>query len=65
MKINKTLVKNIIKSIFLNDNLFSVVGVVVGVVDGLIRYFCGQTDKAIFWILVALVCLMNLKETPK
>ena len=65
MKINKTLVKNILKSIFLNDNLFSIIGVAVGVVDGLIRYFCGQTDKAIFLILVALVCLMNLKETPK
>ena len=65
MKINKTLVKNILKSLFLNDNLFSVIGVVVGVILGFRNYFQDHTDKAVFWMLCALVCIMNMKESTK
>lgn len=42
-----------------------IVGTIFGIINAFVRYFTGHTDKAIFWMLCALVCIMNLKETPK
>ena len=54
-----------IASLLLNDTIYCVVGTIFGVIIAFVRYFTGHTDKAIFWMLCALVCIMNLKETPK
>ena len=52
--------------LFLNDTIYSVIGVVFGVINAFVHYFGdGDILKSIFWILCALVCIMNLKETPK
>lgn len=68
MKLNKFLFKMVgrkILDVLLNDTIYCVVGTIFGVINAFVRYFTGHTDKAIFWMLCALVCIMNLKETPK
>ena len=68
MKLNKFLFKIVgrkILDVLLNDTIYCVVGTIFGVINAFVRYFTGHTDKAIFWMLCALVCIMNLKETPK
>ena len=54
-----------IASLLLNDTIYCVVGTIFGVINAFVRYFTGDIIKAIFWMLCALVCIMNLKETPK
>lgn len=68
MKLNKFLFKMVgrkILDVLFNDTIYCVVGTIFGVINAFVRYFTGHTDKAIFWMLCALVCIMNLKETPK
>ena len=46
--------------------VYSVIGVLFGIFNAFVHYFGdGDIQKAIFWMLCALVCIMNLKETPK
>ena len=54
-----------ILSLFLDDTIWSVIGTFFGIGCAFGNYFGGNTDKAIFWMVCALVCIMNLKETPK
>lgn len=68
MKLDKFVLKMIgmhILRILCNDTIYCCVGSFLGVVFGFRNYFQGHTDKAIFWMLCALVCIMNLKKTPK
>ena len=65
IKLNKLILERV-KAILLNDTIWSVIGVLFGILNAFVHYFCdGDIQKAIFWMLCALVCLMNLKETPK
>ena len=61
IKWNKLILERI-KAILLNDTIWCVIGTIFGVVLGFVNYFGGHTDKAIFWIICALVCIMNMKE---
>lgn len=54
-----------LRRVLLDDTIWSVIGAIFGIVNGFIKYFGGCTDKATFWIVCALVCIMNLKETPR
>lgn len=65
IKWNKLILERV-KDILLNDTIWSVIGVLFGILNAFVHYF-GDVDiiKAIFWMLCALVCIMNLKETPK
>lgn len=65
IKWNKLILERV-KAILLNDTIWSVIGVLFGILNAFVNYF-GDCDiqKAIFWMLCALVCIMNLKETPK
>ena len=69
MKWNKTILSFVGKriiAILCNDTIYSVLGVFFGVICSLINYFVSKdVPRATFWMLVALVCIMNLKETPK
>ena len=65
IKWNKLILERV-KAILLNDTIWSVIGVLFGIFNAFIKYFSdGDIQKAIFWMLCALVCIMNLKETPK
>ena len=65
IKWNKLILERV-KAILLNDTIWSVIGVLFGIFNAFVHYFGdGDIQKAIFWMLCALVCLMNLKETPK
>lgn len=65
IKWNKLILERV-KAILLNDTIWSVIGVLFGILNAFIKYFGdGDIQKAIFWMLCALVCIMNLKETPK
>ena len=68
MKLNKFILKMVgrkILDVLLNDTIYCVVGTFLGVIFGFRYYFQDHTDKAIFWMLCALVCIMNMKESPK
>lgn len=45
----------------INDNFWCVIGTVVGMILAFVFYFCGSIDKATFWMVCALTCIMNLK----
>ena len=46
-----------------NDDFWSVIGLIFSILNAFNRYFIsGATDKAIFWMLVAIFCLVNLKR---
>ena len=65
IKWNK-LILDRVKAILLNDTIWSVIGVLFGIFNAFIKYFGdGDIQQAIFWMLCALVCIMNLKETQK
>ena len=65
IKWNKLILERV-KAILLNDTIWSVIGVLFGILNAFVKYFGdGDIQKAIFWMLCALVCIMNLKETPK
>ena len=65
IKWNKLILERV-KAILLNDTIWSVIGVLFGILNSFVHYFGdGDIIKAIFWMLCALVCIMNLKETPK
>ena len=65
IKWNKLIFERV-KAILLNDTIWSVIGVLFGILNAFVHYFGdGDIQKAIFWMLCALVCIMNLKETPK
>ena len=65
IKWNKLIFERV-KAILLNDTIWSVIGVLFGILNAFVHYFGdGDITKAIFWMLCALVCIMNLKETPK
>ena len=65
IKWNKLILERV-KAILLNDTIWSVIGVLFGILNAFVHYFGdGDITKAIFWMLCALVCIMNLKETPK
>lgn len=69
IKLDKFIFKMIgmrILSILCNGTIYYVVGILFGVVNAFIHYFGdGDIMRAIFWMLFALVCVMNLKEIPK
>ena len=69
MKLNKTLLKiagQRIVALLTNDTIYCVIGTILGLICAFVHYFGdGDIQKAIFWMLCALVCIMNLKETPK
>ena len=69
IKLDKFILKMIgmrILSILCNGTIYYVVGILFGVVNSFIHYFGdGDIMRAIFWMLFALVCVMNLKEIPK
>lgn len=46
-----------------NDDLWSVIGLILSVLTACKHYyFSGHTDKAIFWMVFAILCLVNLKN---
>ena len=69
MKLNKFILKMVgrkILDVLLNDTIYCVIGTVFGVINAFVHYFGdGDIAKAIFWMLCALVCIMNMKESPK
>lgn len=69
MKFDKTLLKiagKRIVALLTNDTIYCVAGTIFGVFNAFVHYFGdGDVLKSIFWMLCALVCIMNLKETPK
>lgn len=69
IKLDKFILKMIgmrILSILCNGTIYYVVGILFGVINAFIHYFGdGDIMRAIFWMLFALVCVMNLKEIPK
>ena len=68
MKLDKFILKMIctrILRILCNDTIYCVVGTFLGVILGFRNYLQDHTDKAIFWMLCALVCIMNMKESTK
>lgn len=64
IKIDKLILLKL-KSILLNDTIWSVIGVVFGVICAFVNYFGDNVEKATYWMVCALVCIMNLKETPR
>lgn len=44
-----------------NDNVWCVFGTIAGVLLAFVFYFSGCVDKATFWMVCALTCIMNLK----
>ena len=69
MKLDKFILKMIgmrILGILCNGTIYYVVGILFGVINSFVYYFGGgDMLRAIFWMLFALVCVMNLKEIPK
>ena len=59
---NRKMIWQMIKRVFLNDTLWCVIGTVAGVTLAFVDYFSNDILKAIFWMLCALVCIMNMKE---
>lgn len=45
----------------INDNVWCVIGTIAGIVLAFVFYFGGSIDKATFWMVCALTCIMNLK----
>lgn len=45
----------------LNDSVWCVVGTIAGVLLAFVFYFSGCVDKATFWMVCSLMCIMNLK----
>lgn len=60
MKNLKFYSKSILRLI-LNDDAWCVCGTIAGIVLAFVFYFCGSIDKATFWMVCALTCIMNLK----
>ena len=68
MKLDKFVLKMIgerILRILCNDTIYCSVGAFLGVILGFHNYFQDHTDKAIFWMLCVLVCIINIKDSTK
>ena len=69
MKLDKFIFKMIgmrFLGILCNGTIYYVVGILFGVINSFAHYFGdGDMLRAIFWMLFALVCVMNLKEIQK
>lgn len=45
-----------------NDTFLSAVGLFFSIINGFCHYFHEDTQRGIFWIVVAIFCLVNMKK---
>ena len=58
-------IASVVYRLLLSDTIYCVVGALFGTLLGFANYWFGNVENGIFWMLVALVCVMNLKESPR
>ena len=61
IRISKNIWKKVLAALT-KDTVWSAVGLFCGVINGFCHYFHEDTQRGIFWIVVAIFCLVNMKK---
>ena len=61
IRISKNIWKKVLAALT-NDTVWSAVGLFLGIINGFRHYFHEDPLRGIFWIVVSIFCLVNMKE---